>query len=76
MLTAKFSQDYRDAAAQKLEENIRRTAVACYGAEGFYPPDTTYLSEHYGIAYDSEQFIIHYELFASNIMPDITVLKK
>ena len=60
--------------AQQLEEVLRRTAVSCYAAEGFYPPDVEYMREHYALLYDEKDYIVHYELFASNLMPDITVL--
>lgn len=63
-------------AGQQLENALRRAAVACYGAEGCYPPDAAYLQEHYGIHYDAERYIVHYELFASNVMPEISVLEK
>ena len=59
-----------------LEESLRRTAVACYGAEGFYPPDVAYMQNHYGLQYDAQKYQIHYEIFASNLMPDITVIEK
>ena len=57
-----------------LEEAVRKTAVACYAAEGFYPPDIAYMREHYGLLWDDKKYIIHYEIFASNLMPDISVL--
>ena len=37
----------RDAQGrQQLEDALRRAAVACYAAEGVYPPDLAYLEEH------------------------------
>ena len=75
-LTAHVSQDYRDVAGQQLEDALRRAAVACYGAEGCYPPDADYLQAHYGIHYDTDRYLVHYEWFASNVMPEISVLKK
>ncbi len=76
LLTSHFSQDYQDTAAQQLEDVIRQIAVTCYGTEGFYPPDVAYMQAHYGLQYDESRYIIHYAVFASNVMPDITVLKK
>lgn len=58
----------------KLEEAVRRAAVACYAAEGAYPPSIEYLEEHYGLTVDESRYIVHYEVFADNILPDITVL--
>lgn len=61
---------------QLLEDVLRRTAVACYASEGFYPPDVAYMRDHYGLQFDENRYTIRYELFASNLMPDITVLDK
>lgn len=58
----------------QLEEALRRAAVSCYAIEGAYPPTLEYLVENYAVSYDEERFVIKYELFASNMMPDITVL--
>lgn len=70
-------EDQRQAVGkQQLEAVLRRTAVSCYAAEGFYPPDIAYMQEHYGLQYDEETYLIRYELTASNWMPDITVLER
>lgn len=63
-------------ALQQLEESLQRSAVACYAAEGVYPPDLAYLEEHYGVQIDEKRFVVYYDAFASNMMPDITVLEK
>ena len=60
---------------QQLEDAVRRSAVACYAAEGIYPPNLEYLEEHYGIQVDRERYTVMYEIFASNLMPDVTVLE-
>jgi len=68
-------QDGRISEGRKqLEDAVRRSAVACYAAEGIYPPDLEYLEEHYGIQVDRERYTVMYEIFASNMMPDVTVL--
>ena len=59
----------------QLEQALRRSAVACYAAEGIYPPDLAYLKEHYGLQIDEEKYTVIYEVFASNLMPDITILE-
>ena len=63
-----------DQGREQLETALRRSAVACYAAEGIYPPSIEYLQEHYGIQIDEERYTVIYEIFASNLMPDITVL--
>ncbi|MBE6883697.1 MAG: hypothetical protein E7487_03745 [Ruminococcaceae bacterium] len=60
----------------QLERALTRAAVSCYAMEGAYPPSAEYLIEHYGVQLNEERFVIKYDLFASNLMPDITVLEK
>lgn len=60
----------------QLESALRRAAVACYAAEGIYPPDLEYMTEHYGIQIDHSRWLVVYEAFAENLMPNITVLEK
>ena len=50
--------------------------MACYAAEGIYPPDLDYLEEHYGLQIDRDRYTVFYQIFASNLMPDITVLEQ
>ena len=57
-----------------LEQNLHRAAVQCYAVEGFYPPDAAYLEENYGVTVDRDRYAVHYEVFASNILPEITVV--
>ena len=71
-----LTQDSGEEGRQQLETALRRAAVACYAAEGVYPPTMDYLREHYGVQVEEEKYIVFYEIFASNLMPDITVLEK
>jgi len=57
------------------EESIKRAVINCYASEGIYPPDFAYLRDHYGISIDESKFAVHYEIFAENIMPEITVIR-
>ena len=61
---------------QQLEDALRRTAVSCYAAEGFYPPNVEYMVQHYGLQYEKSAYQVHYEIFASNLMPEITVVER
>lgn len=61
---------------QQLEDALRRSCVACYAAEGIYPPSLSYLEQHYGIQIDKDRYTVFYEVFADNLMPEITVLEK
>lgn len=58
---------------EAVVDAIRKAAVQCYALEGSYPPDVAYLKERYGLQVDEERFAVRYEVFASNIMPDVEV---
>ena len=59
---------------RQLEEALRRGCVACYSSEGIYPPKLDYLKERYGVQVDETRYTVMYDVFADNLMPDITVL--
>lgn len=58
------------------EESIRRAVITCYAIEGSYPPSYDYIKENYGLSIDEGKYDVFYSIFASNIMPDITVLER
>ena len=75
LLTSLRAAEAGSAAEEKrlAEESIRRAAVSCYAIEGRYPESYAYIREHYGVIIDEDKFQVDYRVFASNIMPDITV---
>ena len=73
----------REAAAvsdreglRTAEQAIRRAAVSCYAIEGAYPATYESLKERSGVAVDEDKYAVFYEIFASNIMPEITVVER
>lgn len=66
----------REEQLRMAEETLRRAVITCYALEGRYPPDTVYLRDAYGLQLSEERYIVHYEIFAENIMPEITVLER
>ena len=58
-----------------LEESIRRAVVISYTIEGRYPQSVSALEENYGIHIDRTKYVVHYNGFASNIMPEIAVFE-
>lgn len=66
----------QEEALRVAEESIRRAAVTCYAVEGCYPESYEDLKERYAVRVDEEKYVVHYTIFASNMMPDIYVAKK
>ncbi len=59
-----------------VKDLVIKSAVVCYSIEGSYPADTGYLSEHYGLSYDTDRYIVHYEYSGANMMPRVSVIAK
>lgn len=59
-----------------LRQSVRKTIVQCYTIEGEYPSSIEYLEQNYGLEYNSDKYFIDYELFASNVMPNVDVFEK
>ena len=57
-----------------LEESIRRAVITCYAIEGSYPSDISHIEEYYGVFIDRARYKVHYDIFASNIMPSISII--
>ncbi len=63
-------------AKKQLEEAIRRSVITCYTTEGRYPPNFEYVKETYGIQVDETRYVVVYDVFAENLMPEVTVLER
>ena len=69
-------QANEEEALESTRTAVTRAAVQFYAVEGRYPHSLAYLVERFGLQLDEERFIIYYNAFASNIMPQITVLPR
>jgi len=56
-----------------LEETLMRVAIHSYAVEGYFPETLDYIIESYGVYVDRTRFLVHYSVFAENILPDIRV---
>jgi len=59
-----------------LEESLQRAVVMNYAIEGRYPQSLEYIEKNFGVHIDRTRFIVHYTIFASNILPSITVIER
>ncbi len=65
----------REQGRRQLELSLRRGAVACYADRGAYPQTLDELTQRTGISIDERYYRVFYQVFADNLMPDITVLE-
>ena len=66
----------RAEAIRILEDSIRRAVVVSYAVEGRYPESISYIEKVYNVQIDWDKYIVHYSIFASNLMPDIMVVER
>jgi hypothetical protein len=74
--TNSASQAAEKETLKHLESAVMQATVQCYAIEGVYPPDVAYLEKYYGIQIDKDSYFVHYEAFASNILPTVFVVQK
>lgn len=61
---------------ESLETALTRSISQCYAVEGVYPPSLEYLITNYGLSYDADIFLVDYEYYGDNLLPDVTILRK
>ncbi len=66
----------KEMGTEHIEDIIRHYATTCYALEGSYPSGLKYLQKNYGLILDEEQYVYYYDAFASNLLPDIKVMRK
>lgn len=72
----KIGSSSENMEEQLVLDAVRRAALTCYAVEGTYPQSLEELERGYGLAYNKDAYIVSYDAFASNIMPNIQVLRK
>lgn len=62
-----------EQGALSIRQMVLSTSMQCFAIEGAYPPSLSYLQENYGLVVNTDDYVITYESFASNILPSVTV---
>lgn len=61
---------------RQAEQAVRQAVVGYFVLEGAYPATYEELKSYSGLAVDEEKYAVFYEAFASNLMPDITIVER
>ncbi|MBQ9264369.1 MAG: hypothetical protein IJ189_09200 [Clostridia bacterium] len=72
-LVNRISSAHETAETEIVRDAVKNAALTCYAVEGAYPDSIEYLRDNYRLAYDEDRYLITYEAFASNMIPDIWV---
>ena len=76
LLVNRFDTAHGTAETEIVRDAVKNAAITCYAVEGAYPDDVEYLRENYRLAYDAERYLVTYDAFASNMIPDIFVIER
>lgn len=66
----------REQGAVTLRQSILDAAARCCSVEGSYPATIDYLERHYGLRVNDVDYIVTYEAYASNVMPNVVVMPR
>lgn len=69
-----IQRNIQENSREAIRDTVLRCAVECYAVEGAYPDSLSYLEERYGLTVNHRDFIVTYEVFASNQLPEVQVL--
>ena len=72
-----ISSRVEERQTEYLEQCVQRSAIQCYVIEGRFPTTeegVDYLSEHYGLHIDQRRYVVYYESFADNLLPQVRVI--
>lgn len=75
-LVGRIGRASGSAETEIVRDAVHSAVLTCYAVEGAYPSSIDYLKAHYGLAYNEEAYIVGYDAFASNVMPDVRVLER
>ncbi len=76
LLVNRIASAQDSAETDIVRDAVKNAALTCYAVEGAYPDSVDYLREHYRLAYDEDRYLITYDAFASNMIPDIYVTER
>ena len=69
-------RDMDEESTRAVKAAVERCALQCYVVEGVYPPELSYMEEHYGLQVNHDDYYVTYEVFASNLPPEVAVVSK
>ena len=75
ILTSSVSKTAEKEELDNLQKAVKKATLQCYAVEGRFPSSVEYLQSNYGLQIDEDKYAVFYQGFASNVMPDITVVK-
>lgn len=61
---------------EQVRQSVENGITLCYAVEGAYPEKLDHLTENYGVVINEDKYLVHYECFAANVRPTVTVIRR
>ena len=74
-LSAIFS-NAKDQGAASIRTTILDSAMQCAAIEGSFPTNLAYLEDNYDLRVNHDDYVIIYEVLASNVVPSVVVMPR
>lgn len=78
-----FSVGFANISSSTSKENlneatqsVKKAVTLCYSIEGSFPPNIQYLKDNYNLVINEDKYIVHYNVFASNVMPEVVLFSR
>ncbi len=71
-----YADHFSENKLSEVRDTVLSYVAQCYALEGKYPPDLNYLAKKYGLQLDTERYVYHYDMYASNVLPDVRVFMR
>ena len=66
----------KDQGASSIRTTILNSAMQCAAIEGSFPTNLAYLEENYDLRINHDDYVVIYEVLASNTVPSIVVVPR
>ncbi len=70
----RVARDLQEQSREAIRQKVISCDAQCYAVEGFYTQNLGYLEAHYCLTINHEDYIVSYDAFSSNLLPEVTVL--
>lgn len=71
-----ITTNLREQGEVSVRNAVLNSAKQCCAIEGSYPTSLYYLEQNYGLVINRDDYVVNYEVFASNVMPSVVVLAR
>lgn len=66
----------KDQGAASIRNTILNSAMQCAAIEGSFPSNLAYLEDNYDLRVNHDDYVVIYEVLASNSLPSVVVMPR